>query len=73
MIEAENTSPVTTSFRTDLDVLRYMPDWLQPAWEFLSPYPGLLTMLLILTAYFFGRFFTISSEQGAEQAGRQHR
>ena len=56
MIEAENTSPVTTSFRTDLDVVRYVPDWLQPAWDFLSPYPGLLTILLIMTAYVLGRF-----------------
>ena len=56
MIETENTSPVTTSFRTDLDVVRYVPDWLQPAWDFLSPYPGLLTILLIMTAYVLGRF-----------------
>jgi MscS family membrane protein len=56
MIEAENTSPVTASTRTDLDVVRYMPDWLQPAWDFLSPYPGLLTILLIMTAYVLGRF-----------------
>jgi MscS family membrane protein len=56
MIEAENTSPVTTSFRTDLDVVRYVPDWLQPVWDFLSPYPGLLTILLIMTAYVLGRF-----------------
>jgi len=59
MIEAENTSQVTTSFRTDLDVVRYMPDWLQPAWDFLSPYPGLLTILLILTAWVFGRFLRL--------------
>jgi len=56
MTEAATTSPVTTSFRTDLDVVRYMPEWLQPAWDFLSPYPGLLTILLILTAYVLGRF-----------------
>jgi len=56
MTEAANTSPVTTTFRTDLDVVRYMPDWLQPAWDLLSPYPGLLTILLILSAYTLGRF-----------------
>jgi len=56
MVEAEKISPVTTSFRTDLDVVRYMPDWLQPAWDFLSPYPGLLTILLILASWVFGRF-----------------
>jgi len=55
MTEAVTTSPVTTNFRTDLDVLRYMPDWLQPAWDFLSPYPGLLTIFLIMAAWVFGR------------------
>ena len=59
MSEATNTNPVTTSFRTDLDVVRYMPDWLQPVWDFLSPYPGLLTVLLILAAYALGRILRL--------------
>jgi len=52
---SETTTPVTPAFKPDLEVLRYIPDWLQPAWDFLSPYPGLLTVLLILAAYGFGR------------------
>jgi len=55
MTEAETTAPVTPAFKSDLDVLRYMPDWLQPAWDFLSPYPGLLTIFLILASWAFGR------------------
>ena len=55
MTEAVTTAPVTPAFKPDLDVLRYMPDWLQPAWDFLSPYPGLLTILLIMAAWAFGR------------------
>jgi len=59
MTEAANTSPVAATFRTDLDVVRYMPDWLQPAWDFLSPYPGLLTLLLILFSYAIGRLLRL--------------
>ena len=59
MSEATDTSPVTAAFRTDLDVVRYMPDWLQPVWDYLSPYPGLLTVLLILAAYALGRILRL--------------
>ncbi len=43
------------TFRTDLDISYLIPDWLQPTWEFLSPYPGLLTMMLIIFAWLLGR------------------
>ncbi len=56
---SETTTPVTPAFKPDLEVLRYIPDWLQPAWDFLSPYPGLLTVLLILAAYGFGRLLRL--------------
>ena len=32
----------------------YIPDWLQPAWDLFSPYPGVLTILLIAVAYGIG-------------------
>jgi len=40
----------------------YIPDWLQPLWDFFTPYPGLLTLLLILVAYALGKLlrFVIS-------------
>lgn len=59
MAEPTITTPVTPVFKPDLEVLRYMPDWLQPAWDFLSPYPGLLTIFLILAAYGFGRLLRL--------------
>jgi len=43
------------TFRTDLDISYLIPDWLQPAWDFFSPYPGLLTLLLIIAAWLLGR------------------
>jgi len=55
MTEAATTAPVTPAFKPDLEVLRYIPDWLQPAWDFLSPYPGLLAIFLILASWAFGR------------------
>jgi MscS family membrane protein len=53
--EAVETSAAEAAFRPDLDMSQYIPDDLQPAWEFLTPYPGLLTLLLILLAYLFGK------------------
>jgi small-conductance mechanosensitive channel len=41
--------------RSDLDITQYIPQLLQPAWDFLSPYPGLLTILLLLAAYSLGK------------------
>ncbi len=60
--EAVETSAAEAAFRPDLDMSQYIPDDLQPAWEYLTPYPGLLTLLLILGAYFFGKLlkFVIS-------------
>lgn len=52
--EAADTTTVSTVFKTDLDISQYIPDWLQPAWDFLAPYPGLLTILLIAAAYALG-------------------
>ena len=36
-------------------MLEYVPDWLQPAWDVLAPYPGLLTLVLIFVAYILGK------------------
>ena len=52
--DAVTTAPASSVIKPDLEVLRYIPDWLQPAWDFLSPYPGLLTIILILAAFAFG-------------------
>jgi len=43
-----------TIYKPDLQLIDYIPDWLQPAWDFFSPYPELLTILLIAAAYVFG-------------------
>lgn len=53
--DVATTVPANPVFKPDLDVLTYMPDWLQPAWDFLSPYPGLLAIALLLVAYVLGR------------------
>ena len=43
-----------SAYKPDLELANYIPDWLQPAWEFFAPYPGLLTLLLIVAAFAFG-------------------
>lgn len=42
-------------YTPDLKLTDYIPEWLQPAWDFFAPYPGLLTLLLIAFAYGVGK------------------
>jgi len=58
-IEATDATAVEPTFRTDLDIAYLIPDWLQPAWEFLAPYPGLLTILLIIMAWLGGKLLKV--------------
>ena len=48
-----------TVVRPDLDMSYLIPDWLQPLWDFFTPYPGLLTILLIAVAYVFGKLLRL--------------
>jgi len=41
--------------RPDLDMTQYIPDGLQPVWDLLTPYPGLLSLLLVAIAYALGK------------------
>lgn len=41
--------------RPDLDMSQYIPDFIQPLWDFLTPYPGILTLVLVAFAYLAGK------------------
>ena len=41
--------------RPDLDMSQYVPESLQPIWDFLAPYPGILTLTLVIFAYLLGK------------------
>jgi small-conductance mechanosensitive channel len=58
--EAVDTNVPDSVFRPDLDMSHYIPDWLQPAWDFFTPYPGLLTLLFIAAAYAFGKLLQLT-------------
>ncbi len=45
--------------KPDLNISQYIPDWSQPVWDYLAPYPSLLTLLLIALAYVFARALKI--------------
>jgi small-conductance mechanosensitive channel len=45
--------------KPDLDMSQYIPDWLQPAWDFFTPYPWLLTLLVIAVAYTAGKLLKL--------------
>jgi len=53
--EAAETIASETIDKPDLSMTYYIPDWLQPYWDIVSQFPGLLTLLLIAIAYLFGR------------------
>ena len=41
--------------RPDLDMSQFIPDDIQPIWDLLAPYPGVLTLLLVVVAYALGK------------------
>ena len=41
--------------RPDLDMSQHVPDAIQPLWDLLAPYPGLLTLILVAFAYVLGK------------------
>ncbi|MGB5485998.1 MAG: mechanosensitive ion channel family protein [Lysobacterales bacterium] len=45
--------------RPDLDITQYIPDGLQPVWDLLTPYPGLLSLLLVAMAYVLGKLINM--------------
>ena len=53
--EAAETVASETIYKPDLSMTYYIPDWFQPYWDILAPYPGLLTLLLVAIAYIFGK------------------
>ena len=53
--EAAQTVALETIDKPDLSMTYYIPDWLQPYWDIVSQFPGLLTLLLIAIAYLFGK------------------
>jgi len=57
--EANETTTTGSVFKPDLDMSHYIPDWLQPLWEFFTPYPGLLTLLLIAVAFALGKLLKL--------------
>lgn len=54
---SENAS--STVVKPDLDMTQYIPDSLQPIWDFFAPYPGVMTLLLVAVAYLGGRLLKL--------------
>ena len=60
----ESTKPIEEAvvdpgLRPDLDMSQYIPDSLQPVMEILAPYPGVLALILVVFAYFFGKLLKV--------------
>jgi len=53
--ETIETTVLDPELKPDLDMSQHIPDDLQPLWDLLTPYPGLLTLLLVAASYAFGK------------------
>jgi len=52
---AANETVLPAEVKPDLDMSQYIPDSIQPLWDFLTPYPGILTLVLVAFAYVAGK------------------
>ena len=57
--QAVDEAVVAPEIRPDLDMSQYVPDFLQPFWDVLAPYPGLLTLFLVVLSYALGKLLTM--------------
>lgn len=53
------TNTATTVLQQDLDLTQYVPDFLQPLWNFFLPYPWLLTLILVAVAWLIGKLLKL--------------
>jgi len=58
--EAIDPNTLDLAVKPDLDMSQYIPDVLQPIWDLLTPYPGLLTLLLVAVAYAIGKLIKMA-------------
>lgn len=56
--DTASPNPATVA-KPDLDMTQYIPDSLQPIWDFFAPYPGVMTLLLVAVAYLGGRLLKL--------------
>jgi small-conductance mechanosensitive channel len=61
MQATDTASPNSSSTvaKPDLDMTQYIPDSLQPIWDFFAPYPGVMTLLLVAVAYLGGKLLKL--------------
>ena len=71
--EAVDTSTPVSVLKPGLDMSHYIPDWLQPLWEFFTPYPGLLTLLLLAVAFAIGKILRLLIIHSLMKVGRSVR
>ncbi|MGD2129022.1 MAG: mechanosensitive ion channel [Lysobacterales bacterium] len=60
-------------FGLDVNVGRYLPDWLQPGWAFLEQHPLLLVAILFLVGYVVGKVLQWLLESGFNRVTRRTR
>jgi small-conductance mechanosensitive channel len=57
--QAVDEAVVAPEIRPDLDMSQYIPEVLQPFWDLLAPYPGLLTLFVVILSYALGKLLTM--------------
>jgi len=57
--QAVDQAVIAPEIRPDLDMSQYIPDFIQPFWDLLAPYPGLLTLFVVVFSYALGKLLTL--------------
>ena len=57
--QAVDQAVIAAEIRPDLDMSQYIPDFIQPFWDLLAPYPGLLTLFVVVFSYALGKLLTL--------------
>lgn len=57
--QAVDEAVIAPEIRPDLDMSQYIPDSIQPFWDLLAPYPGLLTLFVVVFSYALGKLLTL--------------
>lgn len=71
LLETDGSEP--QAFELDVEVGEYLPEWIQPAWQFLQDYPMVLVLLMGALGWLVGKAVQIAVRKVLEQAAARTR
>lgn len=64
---AGETTATQPTLIFDADISSWLPDWLEPGWQFLSAYPVVVLPVLVIIAYIAGKAAQLVLTQGVQR------